>query len=287
MLRGNSFGDPVLIDFGLSFNADPPHEKVTAESRHLGNRFLDLPELKRGPLRRDPRSDVTQVVGILFFALTGEEPTTLLDHEGRLPHQRPDVKQMLDQLEPESRRLQLRRLFDIGFRVKIDARWQSIQALMSELQPRGRIAKGSPVDVSNLKEEIAAALDARDPDYSDRVALDGAHEALMLAVYGPVLTLVRELDRFEPVKFPSQPDYETMSVRYGAGLRPKHASDVVFSANFVGKVTGNEIVISREDGEQEIEVIRVPFVSNPDLSALRVPLTRFYREGILRQIKSS
>lgn len=286
MLRGNSFSDPVLIDFGMSFNAAVPDEKRTAESQHLGNRFLDLPELKRGPLRRDPRSDVTQLVGALFFAVTGEEPTTLLDHEGQHPHQRADVKQMLDQIEPENRRRQLRRVLDTGFKVHIDRRWQSIQALMSELEPRDQIAEEAPIDVSNLKAEISAALEARDPNYNDRVMLDKANDALMSAVYGPVVTVMRELDRFEPVKFSSKPDYEAMSIRYGAGLRPKHAPDVVFSATFIGRVTGTEIVIFREDGDEEIELIRVPFVLNPDFSALTTELVGFYREGILRQTRS-
>jgi len=286
VLRGSSVSDPVLIDFGLSFNAADSEEKLTAKSQHLGNRFLELPELKHGPLKRDPRSDLTQVVGIVFFAITGEEPTTLLNHEGRLPHQRPEPRQVLDNIRSADLTI-LNRVFDIGFQTHIDRRWQSVQALRSALEPGEERAEEAPVDVSNLKDELSAALVARDPKYSDRVMLDKLHEALMHAVYGPVSRLLRELDGFQPVKIVHGPDYETMSVRYGAGLRPKHARDVVFSATFTAKVTGNEIAILREDGDREIEVLRVPLSSDPDLSPLRAQLETFYREGILRQTTSS
>lgn len=287
VLRGSSFGDPVLIDFGISFNATDPDDKLTDESQHLGNRFIDLPELKRGPLKRDLRPDLTQVVGVLFFAVTGEAPTMLRDaEEERLPHQLPDVKQMLDQIEPEGRRRQLRRLFNRGFQYRIGRRWQSIQALRSALEDSDQVME-EPEDVADVEEKISAELAAGDPGYRDRVTFTNAYEAIMLAIYGVVLDLTRQLDRFRTTKFAPGPDFESFSFRYGAGLHPEGKPDVVFEATFVARVMGNEIVISREDGDRETELSCVPFVSNPDLSDLKEQLIPFYRNGIYHQVKST
>ena len=79
ILRKNSFTDPVILDFGISFNFnDQDDDNLTAEGQHLGNRFLILPEQKVGEVsKRDFRSDVTCLVGVFYFLLTNEFPTVL------------------------------------------------------------------------------------------------------------------------------------------------------------------------------------------------------------------
>ena len=284
ILRGGNFSDPVLIDFGISFNAAVPDDNVTAPWEQLGNRFLWLPELADGG-QRDHRSDVTQLVGVLFFAVTCENPIALLDLNGRFPHRRPKAKQVLEQIEPT--RLQvLNRVFDTGFQWRIDRRWQSVQALRSALEPRDQAIE-DPVDVADLNEQISAELAARDPLYSDQATFRSARDAVMLAIYGVVHDLIRELDGFEPTKSPGPLDLSSLSYRYGAGLRPVLAPDMVFEATFVARVTGNEIVISREDGDHETELSRVPVESKPDLSDLKAKLIPFYRAGIHRRVMST
>jgi len=80
---------PVLIDFGLSFNKEEElSSPLTHSGQQLGNRFLVLPELQlTSSLQRDPRSDLTQCVGVLFYAVTGVVPVALMDESSRLPHQ--------------------------------------------------------------------------------------------------------------------------------------------------------------------------------------------------------
>jgi len=284
ILRGGSFSDPVLIDFGISFNAAVPDDNVTAPREQLVNRFLWLPEHAHGG-QRDNRSDVTQLVGVLFFAVTGENPITLSDRKGRLPHQRPEAKQVLEQIEPT--RLQvLNRVFDTGFQWQIDRRWQSTQELRSALEPRDQVME-DPVDVADLKEKISAELAAGDPHYIDQVTFANACEATMFAIHGVTVDLVRGLDRFQVTNSYPGPNFESLSFRYRAGLHPKGKPDIVFEATFVGRVTGNEIVISREDGDHETELSRVPFESKPDLSDLKAKLIPFYRAGIHRRVMST
>ena len=72
MLRDSDPLNPVLVDFGLSFTKTPEElGDVTRFDEEVGNRFLRLPEAWSN---RNPISDVTQIAGIFFYALTGLEP---------------------------------------------------------------------------------------------------------------------------------------------------------------------------------------------------------------------
>lgn len=134
ILRDNLLTDPVLIDFGLTFNwEENGNEQITEVDQHLGNRFMLLPELRGEPDdKRDTRSDLTACCGILLYVLTGIQPTTLLDGRGNKPHQRIKIKNMLKQIEPYRLEL-LNYLFDIAFETRLDYRWQSIPALRDKL----------------------------------------------------------------------------------------------------------------------------------------------------------
>jgi serine/threonine protein kinase len=64
----------TLVDFGIAFaEADPEESDFRTEpAQELGNRFLRIPDLSAGQEeRRDPRSDVTLVVGVLFTCCRG------------------------------------------------------------------------------------------------------------------------------------------------------------------------------------------------------------------------
>jgi len=135
VLRRGSVHDPVLLDFGLSFNAIDADGFSTETGQNLGPRnFMDLPELTNpSDAKRSPASDVTQGVGLLFFLLTGQCPGHLLDHEGRLPHRRASAAQAISSL-PRDVQPQLARIFDIGFKHDLNARWQTAKALTRELE---------------------------------------------------------------------------------------------------------------------------------------------------------
>lgn len=127
VLRDARTDSPVLLDLGLSFNADDDESLATASGQQLGNRFLHLPELQlSGPARRDGRSDVTQAIGVFLYCLTGSRPVTLSDHLGNKPHQQQAVR---DALGGQSERslTRLRRLFDRAFELQIDRRLQTTE----------------------------------------------------------------------------------------------------------------------------------------------------------------
>ena len=124
MLRDSDPTDPVLVDFGLSFTKAPEElGDVTRFNEEVGNRFLRLPEAWSN---RNPISDVTQVAGIFFYALTVIEPHVLLDQDGNMPHRRRPASEALTALGVDELRLaRLTFLFDHAFHTVATARFQS------------------------------------------------------------------------------------------------------------------------------------------------------------------
>lgn len=119
-----------LIDFGISH--DEKDEFITPVGQELGNRFLKLPELAKGESKKaDPRSDVTFVVGILYFLLYGSSPNQLLNQNSLPPHKvkEPSNREILS----DPRWLLIEILFDRGFKYEIRERLPSIQDLLLNL----------------------------------------------------------------------------------------------------------------------------------------------------------
>jgi eukaryotic-like serine/threonine-protein kinase len=132
VLRGNSPSDPVLIDFGMSFYEG--EDELTPHGQEIGNRFLRLPEFFAGSSnQRDPRSDVTQCLGILFFSLTGITPRALRDHDGNAPHQSTAGREALSR-HTDIDLLALLRIFDHGFDGRLHARWENAASLIAALE---------------------------------------------------------------------------------------------------------------------------------------------------------
>jgi serine/threonine protein kinase len=136
MLRGNSLGDPVLIDFGLSFNELEETPLATLPAEEVGNRFLRLPEFSVGSMnKRNSVSDVTLCCGLLLYALTGEIPGALLTGDsGKMPHQLDEVRTKLQQIVPPDRLLSIQRIFDRGFKPDMAHRWQNVTDLRDQLK---------------------------------------------------------------------------------------------------------------------------------------------------------
>ena len=135
MLRGASKFDPVLIDFGLSFNFEPEESTlVTRTEQQIGNRFLALPELTTpGSTKRDARSDFASCVGILYYLLSGYQPMTLRDADGKAPHERRDFVRVLENL-PDRVRTLITLLFGRGFMYRCDDRYQDASTLKRDLE---------------------------------------------------------------------------------------------------------------------------------------------------------
>lgn len=146
VLRDGQFCDPVLVDFGLSASDEiGPH---TAIGEEIGNRFLRLPELAPGSEnKRSTVTDITFTAALLFFALTGERPSVLLDSDGRLPHQRPPVRARLDALEGVNV-IALLDIFDRAFQPDITKRFATAEELLATIRHLQELPQGpaSPAD---------------------------------------------------------------------------------------------------------------------------------------------
>lgn len=171
ILRNDDPKDPVLIDFGLSFNLETqPSEFNTDPSQHLGNRFMILPEYGvRDANKRDIRSDISQCVGILFFLVTGLNPDNIIDGDHQPPHKRAASSEKLRTSLPPIA-AQLMRIFDIGFQPELLRRFQSIAALRAEIK---KLLSPLSIGLRTFKEILeqtkASILQTPDNVVADRI----------------------------------------------------------------------------------------------------------------------
>lgn len=133
ILRNDDPNDPIVVDFGLSFNsADGEDSDLTRVGEEVGNRFLRLPE--HATRVRSPVSDVTQVAGLLLFSITGIEPRVLEDSEGRQPHQRTESVRRLSELLSGRALMRPNSLFDRAFNPRLGQRFQSMNELRESME---------------------------------------------------------------------------------------------------------------------------------------------------------
>ncbi|MCM2372311.1 protein kinase domain-containing protein [Aporhodopirellula aestuarii] len=129
------YESPVLIDFGLAYIDDnQPSGATTVIGQRKGNRFLVGPEHSPGTslTTRNDTTDICQCVGLLFYALTGDEPGILLDEIGQKPHERARAK--LDSGIDKWKRETLEQIFDKGFEWHPDRRWASADVLLEQVR---------------------------------------------------------------------------------------------------------------------------------------------------------
>jgi serine/threonine protein kinase len=144
----------VLVDFGLAWSHfDEGADPLTSMGQELGNRFFRLPDLSAGQEKRDPRTDVTFLVGILLFLLTGAAPRVLIDLTGRPPHEALSNRIPADVLSHPSWKL-IRRIFRVGFQPSIDQRFQSVNDLLERLSEA--MAQREVAQPPNYEQELEA-----------------------------------------------------------------------------------------------------------------------------------
>jgi len=150
IIRNGDVSKPVLIDFGMGWAV--PDERapdfVTAVGQELGNRFLRLPEYAPGHHAYSTRSDITMLVAVLFYLLTGASPRVLLDSEGKMPHETLHDRFPL-QTTSDPRWKRLRRIFMVGFQNRLDQRYLDTEALSKALK-----AVSEPLVTSALKQAL-------------------------------------------------------------------------------------------------------------------------------------
>ncbi|PJJ66773.1 serine/threonine protein kinase [Chryseobacterium geocarposphaerae] len=123
----NTTNRPFIIDFGICWLDDNSSFK-TKKGIELGNRFLRLPELAKGTDVTVSASDITFLVGILFYLVTKHQPNILLNEEGLQPHKRSEVRD----LEVLSNNI-LKKIFDKGFTYEVSLRYSTASELKEDL----------------------------------------------------------------------------------------------------------------------------------------------------------
>lgn len=238
-------------------------------------------------MQRDPRSDITQICGILFFIITGKNPTTFLDSDGNKPHQRTEIKQNLSVLS-ESILTKINRIFDRAFDVRIDYRWQSIpplkEALMEILKPSNQDSNKTETFLAKIQNKISNS-----PDYAERKLFQNLAQQILEQIYDIVRSAAKELGSdfsFVLIRISSKERLRakitwnnlTFSQQVvGIGYR---FSDESFSPEFKGYITGNEVVLVSDIKGKEVELLRTPLSGEPDFTGFINRLKKFYYEGV-------
>ncbi|HUI81538.1 MAG TPA: protein kinase [Bryobacteraceae bacterium] len=157
ILSDDSLADPVLVDFGLSFNnaeGDPLQTEIAVE---LGNRFLRLPELSDNTaMKRDPRSDITFCAAVLLYSITGLIPRNLIDHRSQRPHQHPETLARLAEVVHGHQMRHLLYFFDKAFELNPINRWQSASEMKGELSRIAALGLKMPAEYTATWAEIEA-----------------------------------------------------------------------------------------------------------------------------------
>lgn len=145
-----------IVDYGLSFNQEEERDE-TQTGEPFRNNFLTLPEaVTLGGNRREPRSDLAAVCGLLYFCLTGHAPQQLIDDQGRPPHRRPGC--MVRERHAGDPRLDhLEALFDRGFSNAIEARFATVDELIERI--RAVVNASDPLAAEDLGDLFARASD--------------------------------------------------------------------------------------------------------------------------------
>ncbi|WDD36251.1 serine/threonine-protein kinase (plasmid) [Nostoc sp. UHCC 0926] len=287
IIRNNKLDDPVLIDFGISFNEIHVDETdLTGTWQQLGNRFLGLPEFRlKSNFQRDPRSDITQSCGILFFMLTALYPVELRDQEEKKPHQRHENKKILSKISADYLRL-LNTIFDRAFEWQLDQRWQSIPELEIALSRLSEpIINEQKNDIRNSIEAIRNQLYSS-PDYTLKSLFKSLVDKIVKEIRDTGFAIGRELgDGFSP-SITTGGDEKLGKIDF-AKLRfieqfniENIFSNKNFVAKFIGYATANEIVVLSERNEEKIELLRVSLNGEPDLVSFRERLRSFYLKGV-------
>ncbi|MEG4408587.1 serine/threonine-protein kinase [Microcoleus sp. MON2_D5] len=292
IIRCNDISAPVLIDFGISFNeCDTDNTTLTPAWQQLGNRFLALPELQVNSSKRDPRADITQCCGILFFAIAGSPPVTLLDCEGRKPHQRPESQKALAK-HPDDLLAKVNGIFDRAFGTQIDYRWQSIPELQKALidcVSATENARNAEQYIARIQNKVSTSS-----DYARRQSFKELAQQLNRELYNMSRTVAKELGKgFGTVHnrtYLKSRDFERLDIDWThLKFSERHGITNEFLPNdffpkFTGAATGNELVLLAEVNGAQVELLRTPLNCEPDLTVLGERLRLFYLEGVRKLI---
>jgi serine/threonine-protein kinase len=167
ILKGGKPDGVMLVDLGIGHDDDKSlKEHETDIGQELGNRFLRLPELSIGSdAKRDPRTDLAFVAGVLLYCLTGIIPANLLDQAGKMPHQRDAVVEQLKDRVPKHALFSLLNLFDKSFSHVLATRYESAVQMRDALTqvrdaPPRSLEPTADELMNMLEEKVSSARNA-------------------------------------------------------------------------------------------------------------------------------
>jgi serine/threonine protein kinase len=170
--RHNDLNQTVLVDFGMSWSKRSKESARifdTPIGSELGNRFLRLPEYAPGQIVHDPRSDMTMIVGLLFYLLTGKAPRQLLNSNNQMPHEE-FTDSFSRELLADPRWPRLKRVFHIGFQSMLDMRFQTIKLLADRLADLNPPDKAD--DVEALQSELSQINDVLNTEIARKLRIE-------------------------------------------------------------------------------------------------------------------
>jgi serine/threonine protein kinase len=248
ILRDAHPGDPVLVDFGLVHMVETSAAHATEDGQEIGNRFLRLPELAPGSAtKRNPRSDITFVGGLLLYTLTGKTPSVLEDEAGRLPHQRKGVRELLDTI-PAHQQYPLLRFFDKVFNPRIAERFVTAADALTALNlVKDAKPDSDPDEVKVILERLRAEGESMTTERLTRYrkaisAAEGAiiqiRDEIVEAVGGRFYRTDGDSRRLRPTLY---------SVKIGISSAFSDAER--FLPRFHIEIVGDEVVVSLGDDQ--------------------------------------
>jgi len=248
LLRDCASENPVLIDFGISFNEEENlFSAATFQGQQLGNRFLHLPELHKGA--RDPRSDLTQFCGVLLYALTAAYPVSLMDDSAQHPHQNKDVRDIIDSLpDNQISKNRLLRVFDKAFQVKLDDRWQTAEELNTALE--NVILTDEPETNIYSLDEVRKSLES-DPSRDTQIITQALYNEFMTQTRNVIEAICSEIGSSLATQKQGGARQELDAGEFGSGfgvILPK--TEVYFRIN--GKLISDELVMTILDDDTVI-----------------------------------
>lgn len=285
-IKVNGSGVPVLLDFGLSFD----HEKassITKRGEGLGNRFMQLPELRlRGTTvedKRDKRSDITMCVGILFYLLTGLEPNELRDVNDSMPHQRQDARNRLSELAGPRTSLLLQ-LFDRGFRWSNQQRFQHIAELVAMIeQIRDYVTPTKEESLSTILEQIRSTP-AGEERKIQRETLEKAMRSVVTAHHQRHIAYQADL-------VPFQGEYnlnvQEMTASDYRGFKHATIAGAEFKAKFIASLSGPELVLVASCNGMIEELFRCPYVDFNGGDPIHYAISQYLERQMVKSVRKA